>query len=347
VKPIFRIFVFVAALFAAYPVFAASHPDVFITPQQLHAMIKAKTPGLVILEASWGGPKDYDAGHIPGAVHVNTDEIEYDDFLPRATTPADKLGRSVTVEEDRAKGLSETDSLPKNWWNLYPDKYLLTALAHMGVNVASEAVVYSKDPSAGPRLAWTLLYAGVKKVHLLSGGAAGWEKAGYELSTTPTARRPLKSFGADKPLHPEYLITIPQLREKMASGEVVACDVRTKGEYEGTDAPYSYIPTKGRIKGAVWAKAGDTLPTMDAYVNADGSYKSPEEVAAMWKAQGITGDKPTAYYCGTGWRSSLAFLYAYALGWKNIANFDSGWFEWSMGPDMEKNPMEHYAKVQK
>jgi hypothetical protein len=30
------------------------------------------------------------------------------------------------------------------------------------------------------------------------------------------------------------------------------------------DAPYSYIPTTGRIKGAVWAKAGETLATMDA-----------------------------------------------------------------------------------
>jgi len=137
------------------------------------------------------------------------------------------------------------------------------------------------------------------------------------------------------------------LRKGLASGDIVLAEVRTKGEYDGADAPYSYIPTKGRIKGAVWAKAGETLATMDAYVDAEGYFKSPEDVAAMWKTQGLTGDKTTAFYCGAGWRSSLAFLYAYALGWNDIRNFDSGWFEWSMGPQMKDNPMEHYQLVKK
>ncbi len=82
-------------------------------------------------------------------------------------------------------------------------------------------------------------------------------------------------------------------------------------------------------------------------MDAEGYFKSPEDVAAMRKTQGLTGDKPTAFYCGAGWRSSLAFLYAYALGWKDIRNFDSGWFEWSMGPQMKDNPMEHYQFVKK
>jgi len=41
-----------------------------------------------------------------------------------------------------------------------------------------------------------------KKVHLVSGGTNGWTKAGYELTTTLSARKPVKSFGADKSLNP-------------------------------------------------------------------------------------------------------------------------------------------------
>jgi rhodanese-related sulfurtransferase len=35
------------------------------------------------------------------------------------------------------------------------------------------------------------------------------------------------------------------------------------------------------------------------------------------------------FYCGTGWRASLAFFYAWLMGWEQIAVFDGGWFEWS------------------
>ncbi len=50
----------------------------------------------------------------------------------------------------------------------------------------------------------------------------------------------------------------------------------------------------------------------------------------MWAAQGITRDKHTLFYCGTAWRSSLAFIYAYMMGWDRISNFDSSWYEWTM-----------------
>ena len=38
-----------------------------------------------------------------------------------------------------------------------------------------------------------------------------------------------------------------------------------------------------------------------------------------------------SFYCGTAWRSSLAWFYAYMMGYPRISNFDSSWFEWSMG----------------
>lgn len=60
----------------------------------------------------------------------------------------------------------------------------------------------------------------------------------------------------------------------------------------------------------------------------------------MWAENGITGDKHVAFYCGTAWRSSLAFLYAYELGWSEIGNFDSSWYEWSMGNEKDINPVE-------
>lgn len=314
-----------------------------VTPHELEQELKDSTTSPLVIEVGWGGPESYyDKGHIPGSIHVNTDEIEYDEFKARSTAKPKELGRSTTVEEDLAKGLTAEDTLPRNWWNIYPDNYLFPALAYMGISVDSAVVIYAKDPTAAARLAWTLLYAGVSDVRLLDGGLESWKKAGFPVSTEAIARKPIKNFGTDKPLHPEYLVDIPFVRTAIATNndQFIITDIRTKKEYDGESAPYSYIPTKGRVKNALWGKAGDGPWTMENYVNTDGTFKTTVEVETMWAENGITGDKHVAFYCGTGWRSSLAFYFAHMMGWENISNFDSSWYEWSLGPESEKNPVQ-------
>ena len=62
------------------------------------------------------------------------------------------------------------------------------------------------------------------------------------------------------------------------------------------------------------------------------------EIAANWEQAGITQDKWVAFYCGTGWRASETWFYAYLMDWKRIAVYDGGWFEWSSNPT--ENPIE-------
>ena|SRR5437867_2010746 len=47
---------------------------------------------------------------------------------------------------------------------------------------------------------------------------------------------------------------------------------------------------------------------------------------------GHTPDKRIAFYCGTGWRASEAFFYAYLMGWATIAVYDGGWWAWVQDP---------------
>jgi hypothetical protein len=60
-------------------------------------------------------------------------------------------------------------------------------------------------------------------------------------------------------------------------------------------------------------------------------------VADIWADTGVTPDKHIAFYCGTVWRASEAFINAYLMGWPRISVYDGGWFEWSSHPD---NPVE-------
>ena len=316
----------------------------FVSPMYLHKLLQQSDGHCpLVLEVSWNERAlQYDKGHIPGAIYVNTDEVEYDMFNARVSTQTKDLGRTTTEAQDLAKGLTKEDTLQQNWWNIYPDQYLLPALAHIGVDVNSSVVVYGDDPNAVARLAWVMLYAGVPEVGILDGGFQAWQGAGFEVVMMPTMRKPVACFGTKTPRHAEYRIDLPRVRAAIESNraDFVLADIRTKGEYDGQTTPYDYIHTKGRIKGACWGRAGTCLNTMTSYLNENGAFKKVEEVEAMWAKSGITKDKQVVFYCGTGWRSSLAFFFAYVMGWERISNFDGGWYEWSLGPEAAKNPCE-------
>ena len=76
---------------------------------------------------------------------------------------------------------------------------------------------------------------------------------------------------------------------------------------------------------------------MENYRNLDHTMREYHEVAELWKEVGITPDKHNAFYCGTGWRGSEAFMNAWLMGWPKVSVFDGGWFEWS---NDDSNPIE-------
>ena len=55
-------------------------------------------------------------------------------------------------------------------------------------------------------------------------------------------------------------------------------------------------------------------------------------IETMWREAGIVREQHAAFYCGTGWRASLAFFYAWLMGWERISVYDGGWMEWSREP---------------
>ncbi len=327
-----------AADSADYPMDKLENYEKLIYPAWLEDEMTTNS-SLVIVETGWGAAGDtYTNGHIPGAVWVNTDEIEYDCFNARDEWPVDAgdppcWDRSTTEEEDLAKGLTSADSLPQNFWNIYPDEYLLPAIAYMGIDKNTTVVVYGKSGSAAARVVWTLMYAGVADVRLLNGGKQAWTDAGLELETAVVARTPVSEFDPDEPgrttaLNPQYKVDIPYIREVVngVRENAVIVDIRALDEYEGKSAPYKYIPTDGRVPGAVWGR--DTEEYED---EADGSMRSYDEIKAFWDILGATSDNELSFYCGTGWRSSVGWFYAYLMGYSENGNFDSGWYEWSMG----------------
>jgi len=263
------------------------------------AVPDAPAPGWLLLEAGCDSLRQFERAHIPGARYVDTQRFE------RAPL-----------------------------WNAVPDDELLGVILSLGIRHDSTVILYGRNNLAAGRIAHLLLYAGVADVRLLDGGFVAWQADGHPLAAGPSAAFVgAKDFGAPFPRHPGYLIGIGQARALLARPDGVLASIRSEAEFLGLTSGYSYIAASGDIPGARWGRAGDDgdVNSMSAYHDAAGRMKPAVEIAAFWAAAGIVPERRIAFYCGTGWRASLAFFYAWLLGWGEISVFDGGWLEWSAG----------------
>lgn len=255
-----------------------------------------------IIEVAWGEPTRYLVSHIPGALYLNTNRIE--------------------TEE--------------NNWNRVSASELKNVLESLGVTHDTTTILYSSNTMAAARAAQLFLYAGVADVRLLDGGWNTWMKASYPTEAL-LQHSTRANFGKTVPAKPELVIDIPKAKQYLAypnSHSLVS--VRTWPEFIGETSGYSYIKPKGRIKGARWGHAGSDSYHMEDYHNPDGTMLGAALISQNWANWDINKEQHIAFFCGTGWRASEAFFYAYLMGWKNISVFDGGWYEWSMD---SRNPV--------
>ena len=237
-------------------------------------------------------------------------------------------------------------------WNRRPPEELKKSLEEHGITADTTVVLYGKymhpdndddfpGSAAGHigaiRNAFIMMYAGVKDVRILNGGFQSWEDEGFEIHTDDIPKSPVTEFGVSIPANPELAVDVPKAKEMINAEDADIVCVRSWPEYIGEVSGYNYIKKRGRIPGAVFGNCGTDAYHMENYRNLDHTIREANEVSNIWKEVGITPDKHLAFYCGTGWRGSEAFLNAWLMGWPRVSVFDGGWFEWSNDP---KNPYE-------
>lgn len=290
-----------------------------VYPEWVRQLISGEQPSgmagedYVIAHAHFDYRQDYEKGHIPGAIPLNTNLLE---------SP-------------------ET-------WNRRPPNELKTALQDLGIRHDTTVVLYGRfsyptydqdfpAQSAGHlgamRCAALMLYAGVEDVKILNGGINTWEVDGYEVSTENETPEPVTDFGVDVPAHPEYMLDLPEAKTLLGAEDGDLVSVRSWAEFIGERSGYHYIEETGRIPGAVFGNCGSDAYHMENYRNFDYTTREFPEIAEKWAEEGITPDKHIAFYCGTGWRGSEAFMNAFLMGWPQISVYDGGWYEWSRHPD--------------
>lgn len=251
-----------------------------------------------LIEVGCGDLSSFTACHLRGASYLDTTELE--------TGP---------------------------YWNRVSDADLLALLLRHGVSHDSTVILYGRSALAPARAAHLMLYAGVTDVRLIDGGWDACLAAGVpRVSGRGRMHAPAPAFGAAFPGRPELLADTSAVRRLLATPGASVVSIRTWAEHSGATSGYPYIAERGDIPGARWGRAGEdgNVNSMSAYHDARLCMRDANRISAMWAEQGILPDAlATVFYCGTGWRASLAFFYAWLMGWEHISVYDGGWLEWS------------------
>jgi 3-mercaptopyruvate sulfurtransferase SseA len=266
---------------ARLPMAHLARYEKLVHPAWVDQLVRGQSPatytghGFVVFEVGWENATAYHRGHIPGAQYFALDTYEHAPL-----------------------------------WTRVSDAALEARLLSEGVRYDTTVVLYGRDTTAAARAAVLLMYAGVDDVRVLDGGFGAWRAAGYPIATTAPRREPVTDFGKTLPGRPEYLMVTEEVKTLVAERGAALVSVRSWAEYTGATSGYSYIQPKGRIAGDVWGHAGSAPLRMDHYRNIDNTMRNYHDIAAQWRAWGVTPDKRIAFYCGTGWRASEAFFYA-------------------------------------
>lgn len=238
----------------------------------------------------------YDQGHIPGAVKL--------DWVGDLNDPVvrDYLDQAQFAQLMAAKGIANDTTVvlygdKHNWWATY-------AL-------------------------WVFKLFGHADVRILDGGRAKWIAEGRAL-TRVAPSYPATSYSA--PARDD--VAIRAFRDQVlahikASGTALV-DVRSPQEYSGERTHMPEYPQEGTLRGGHIPTAA-SIPWAQA-VKDDSTFKSFDELQALYGGKGITPDKDVIAYCRIGERSSHTwFVLTYLLGYPRVRNYDGSWTEWGNG----------------
>jgi thiosulfate/3-mercaptopyruvate sulfurtransferase len=247
------------------------------------------TKGIVFVEVD-EDTSAYDKGHISGAVKIDW-KTDLQDPVIR-----DFVDKGAFEKLLSNKGISNDD----------------TVVLYGGNNNWFAAYAY-----------WYFKLYGHRDVKLLDGGRKKWELDGRTL-TTDQPNRPATSYTAQEPD-----TSIRAFRQEVidAIGSKNLVDVRAPDEFSGKIMAPAHLPQEqaqrpGHIPTALnvpWSKAA----------NEDGTFKSDDELRALYAEAGLDESKPTIAYCRIGERSSHTwFVLHELLGYSDVKNYDGSWTEY-------------------
>jgi thiosulfate/3-mercaptopyruvate sulfurtransferase len=266
-----------------------AHPESLVSTEWLAAHLADGTVRVIDVDEDTSA---YERGHIPGSVGWNW-----------TTDLHTRVGRDFVDQEALGK-----------------------LLAASGVEDDTTVVLYGgNDNWFAAHAYWLLKLRGYDRMKLLDGGRKKWELEGREM-TEEVMDYQHTPFRLTGPERPEIRALRDEVLREVGTG-VGMVDVRSPEEYRGERLAPPHLPQEqsqvpGHIPGAAnipWSQAA----------NEDGTFKSAEELRALYIGKGVIPEQEVVAYCRIGERSSHTwFAHTELLGYPRVRNYDGSWTEY-------------------
>jgi thiosulfate/3-mercaptopyruvate sulfurtransferase len=247
--------------------------------------------GLVVAEVD-ENPDLYDEGHISGAVKLHwRDDLQ------------DPVERDVV------------------------DRHTFEALlGERGIGNDTTVILYGdKNNWFAAYAYWYLKIYSHGDVRILDGGRQKWIDEGREVTTD--LPRPTRVTYAAQERDESIRAYRDQVRGWLGDAGRALVDVRSPAEYSGDlIAPPGYEQEGAQRAGHI--PTAQSIPWASAVLD-DGTFRSADELRALYGGKGVTPDKAVTAYCRIGERSAHTwFVLRELLGYEDVRNYDGSWTEW-------------------
>jgi thiosulfate/3-mercaptopyruvate sulfurtransferase len=297
-------------LLLALPTLAA---DEFIGHEEAKALVGQPNVRFV-----WGdSQKDFTKGHIPGSVDAYAHDLH------------------ILEDVKACKGLPMCEARAATFIG-----------EELGIDAATEVVVYDLGPGANASGAWFFLKLyGVKKVRILDGGLATWKAHGGPLAQGQPAKVEAKAFTPAV----DWTMIASLDEVKKATGDAahyLLLDARHNlDEFTGktlqsamaTADEEATVKRGGAIPGAIFSPWSKYAGNKDGQADKP-TLKEPADLAKQLerlKKNGYDPAKTVISYCHVGLgRGSFQYLALKAAGHKDVKVYVGSWDEWGNDPSL-------------
>jgi thiosulfate/3-mercaptopyruvate sulfurtransferase len=282
-----------------------AHPEALVSTEWLAEHIR--DPNIRVLDSSFKQPgvtptarADYDAGHIPGAVYFDIDDV---------AQPGTPLPHMIPTAERFAEKMAER-----------------------GIGNDDKVIVYDANGlSSAGRAWWMLRLFGHDNVALLDGGLPKWKREGRPLETA-TPSIPKRQFTAR--------FNSAMVRDKaavianMTSKNELVVDARSAGRFDGSAEETWPGRRRGHIPGS--RNLSFDLVT-DPQTK---QLKDADALKALFAEAGVPLDAKIVTSCGSGVTACAVAFALHLIGHPGAAVYDGSWSEWGLpdGPPIATGP---------
>ncbi len=300
-KPHYKILLFGAFLPLLIPIAAAQDVEPLVSVGWLEENIDNENLLVVDLPHRI---KDYNRGHIPGAVFVDWRKDIIDPESPDLYT------------------------LPtKEAWQ--------TLMSRLGVQADTHLVLTDNlDNRVSVRMYWSAKFFGHKHISVLDGGTNSWQQAGNRLSQIDAII--VESDYRVTQMNEQVRTSLETVRAAVEDGDIHLLDGRPNDQYTG-ESPGKVYNTGKEHKRRGHAATALNIPWKDN-IDDDGTFKSINDLADLYKDNGIGMNDEVITYCNEGLHAAMPwFVLHELLKEEKVTLYDDSMAEWA---NLDDTPME-------